>query len=175
MKRFFASILVLSVILTIVFSSCKQEQNFSIVPAISFVSFTKYGFDSAVCKIDFLDGDGDDGLDPFDTVPPFNLNSYDNSDLFLVYYYLDTISKSWKVYNLHPSDTSRANFDTLQFRYRLPNLTQNGQKQSLQGEIKVAMPGPYAIPGLTGKYQITMVDRALHRSNMVQTGSFTFP
>jgi hypothetical protein len=175
MKKLVAIVCVLAIISTIFLYSCKREQDFSVVPLISFVEFKKYGFDSATCRINFTDGDGDIGLDPFDTIAPFNLHSHYNSDLFLVYYYLDTISKSWKVYNQHQSDTVKKDFDTLQYTYRIPNLTQNGQKQSLQGEIKVAIPGPYGIPGQTFKYEITLVDRALHVSNMVQTGNLTFP
>ncbi len=150
----------------ILVGSCKQETSFPIVPALTFGSFKIFGHDSAICKVNFTDGDGDDGLDPFDTLPPYNLNSRYNSDLFLVYFYYDVVTKTWLPRNLTPS---KPTFDTLQFRYRIPNLSQNGQKQSLQGEIKVLLRYPYA-PDTLFRFKITFVDRALHQSNTVDTG-----
>jgi len=175
----------LFVILCVVFGSCKREQNFSVVPYISFVDFTKYGADSAIVRIKFTDGDGDIGLDPTDLSPPYNIGSRYYADLFLVYYYLDPESNTWKVYNNNITNTNSTQFDTMQYTYRIPNLTQSGQNQSLQGEIKVAIPAPYCLTGSVlfphsppapqFMYKITLVDRALHVSNTVQTGPISYP
>jgi hypothetical protein len=181
MRKLITGLCLLALICAIVFYSCKKEENFSVIPAITFSEFKIFGTDSATCKINFTDGDGDIGLDPFDTLPPFNLNSRYNSDLFLVYYFQDTLTKVWKPFNLKAlTDTNRLHFDTLQFKYRIPNLTQNGQKKSLQGEIKVRLLPPYTIPYQgcycrNYKYKITLVDRALHVSNEVETGPLPTP
>jgi hypothetical protein len=167
MLKFTTSLLGVIIVMAMILGSCKREENFPIVPSISLVEFKGYGNDSAICKINFTDGDGDIGLDPFDTVTPFNRTSKYFNDLFLVYYY-DSVGV-WKPYNMHPADTVKSQFDTLQYTYRIPNLTQNGQVQALQGEIKVKIPAPYALPHQTYKYTIMLVDRALHRSNIVET------
>ena len=114
-------------VVCVVFNSCKKEENFSVVPAISFNEFKKYGSDSATCTINFTDGDGDIGLDQYDTVAPYNLTSKYYYNLYLVYYYQD-YTGAWKPYDTKPSTPK---IDTLQYAYRIPNLTQNGQKTSL--------------------------------------------
>ncbi|MFI5149036.1 MAG: hypothetical protein ACHQRM_04835 [Bacteroidia bacterium] len=173
MLKFTTSLLGLFLILTVIGVSCKREESFPVVPVISLVEFKGYGNDSAICRINFTDGDGDIGLDPFDTIAPYNRNSKYFNDLFLVYYY-DTLGV-WKPFNIHPADTAQSKFDTLQYTYRIPNLTQNGQAKALQGEIKVKIPAPYAIPHQTYKYTILLVDRALHRSNIVESPSMKAP
>jgi len=176
MRKLITGICAVVVIFTVMFVSCKKEENFSPIPNITFTEFKEFGKDSATCKINFTDGDGDIGLDPFDTLPPFNLNSRYNSDLFMVYYFLDSTTMVWKPLNLKAqTDTNRLHFDTLQFKYRIPNLTQDGQKKSLQGEIKVRLIPPYGIPGQLFKYKIKLIDRALHISNEVETGPQTVP
>ncbi|HXC03811.1 MAG TPA: hypothetical protein VNZ86_03615 [Bacteroidia bacterium] len=167
MLKFIVSLLGLIIVMTLVLVSCKREESFPVVPSISMVEFKGYGSDSAICRINFTDGDGDIGLDPFDTVAPYNRTSKYFYDMFLVYYY-DTLGV-WKPFNQHPADTAHSKFDTLQYTYRIPNLTQNGQAKALQGEIKVKIPAPYAIPGQTYKYTVLLVDRALHHSNIVET------
>jgi hypothetical protein len=173
MLKFLASFAVLGLLISIICTSCKREESFSVIPFLTFVEFKKYGNDSAICRVNFTDGDGDVGLDPFDTVTPFNKNSTYFYDYFLVYYY-DTLGV-WKPFNMHPADTAASKFDTLQFKYRIPNLTQNGQAKSLNGEIKVKIPAPYAFPHQTFKYKIMLVDRALHHSNIVETPAMTAP
>jgi hypothetical protein len=172
MRKLITSVCALVLIGSIILGSCKREESFSVIPIISYKDFKTYGFDSATCRINFTDGDGDIGLDPFDTLPPFNLKSHYNSDLFLVYYKFHSKTNTWTVVNLTPADTVKKDFDTLQYKFRIPNLAQNGQKQSLQGEIKVKLRYPWSIPGDTFKYKITLVDRALHLSNEVETDTF---
>jgi len=170
MKRFLLVFSLLTFALAMVFDSCKKEENFSVVPVISFKEFKKFGNDSATCTINFTDGDGDIGLEQYDTVAPYNTGSKYHYNFYLVYYYQDSTG-IWKPYDTKPS-TPR--MDTLMYTYRIPNLTQDGQKKSLQGEIKVRLNAPYAIPGQNPfKFKITLIDRALHVSNEVDTGPLT--
>ncbi|HXC03123.1 MAG TPA: hypothetical protein VNZ86_00150 [Bacteroidia bacterium] len=151
--------------------SCKQVENFPVIPQITFESLKTYGYDSAICKITFVDGDGDIGLDPFMTQPPFDTTSRYYNDLFLKLYW-DSLG-IWKVGlkpNLHTGI-----YDTIQSRFRIPNLTPNGQAKALKGEIKVKLFAPYSIPGQRFKYSIRLYDRALHASNIVESDAQPAP
>ncbi|MFI5148717.1 MAG: hypothetical protein ACHQRM_03225 [Bacteroidia bacterium] len=161
-KKYLVSIL--SLILGCVFLySCKKVENLPVIPAITFKSFQTYGSDSAVCKINFVDGDGDIGLDPYMTQPPFDPSSRFYNDLFLTYYW-DSLG-NWVV-GLKSVAIGYAIRENV---YRIPNLSTNGQTSALEGEIKVKIPAPYSIPGQTFKYKIQLYDRALHPSNVVWT------
>jgi len=155
------------------FDSCKQEQNFPVVPVISFKEFKKFSDGSATCTINFTDGDGDIGLEQTDVNAPFNIGSKYHYNLYLVYYYQDA-SGIWQPFD---NDPTTPKMDTLMYPYRIQNLTQDGQKKSLQGEISVRLESPYSpppslIPGAF-KFKIVLIDRALHISNEVDTGPIT--
>jgi hypothetical protein len=155
------------------FASCQREgTSFSVVPNISFKEFIQNPDGTATCSINFTDGDGDIGLNDKDVNPPYNPGSKYNSNLYLVFYCKDA-SGSWQPFN----NGTPPRFDTLEFPYRIPYLTQNGQKQSLQGEIKVKLNGPYSplFSGQPFKFKITLIDRALHISNEVETNVLTTP
>jgi hypothetical protein len=180
MKKAFGFVFIFVCLICLAVPSCKKEQNFPITPVISFKQFSKFSHasvqDSATCTINFTDGDGDIGLDQFDTVAPYNPKSRYYYDMYLVYYWLDQTSNTWKVYNKNLSDT--VHIDTLQYTYRIPNLSQNGQKKSLEGEIKVHLNAPWAVPLPTHKkvkFKITLIDRALHVSNQVETNVIDNP
>jgi hypothetical protein len=175
MKNAWIVIVMLSFISVLAFDSCKKEENFPVVPIISFKEFKKFASDSATCSINFTDGDGDIGLDQFDTIAPYNLASKYHYNLYLVYYYMD-YTGAWKPYD---TKTSTPKIDTLQYPYRIPNLTQDGQKKSLEGEIRVRLNYPYSPPDTVVhgffKFKIVLIDRALHISNEVDTGPIPQP
>ena len=59
------------------FSACTKHEVYSVIPAIEYKSFEKIpsntGADNkAYMTITFTDGDGDIGLNPEDTFPPYN-------------------------------------------------------------------------------------------------------
>ena len=163
-----AAFSVLAVCVAIVCSSCHREQtNTSVVPVISFKEFKKFGTDSATVTISFTDGDGDIGLDATDMNPPFNTGSKYQYNLYLVYYYQDAFG-AWVPYvtSKYPPVV-----DTLEYGYRIPFIQQTGQNKSLTGEIKVRLNYPYSIPYQSPfKYKIVLIDRALHISNVADTG-----
>lgn len=167
------SVIVFAVALA--FNSCKKESSFPVVPIISFKEFKKYGNDSATCSINFTDGDGDIGLQQYDTIAPYNASSRYHYNFYLVYYYMD-YKGDWKTYDMKPSTPK---MDTLQFAYRIPNLTQDGQKKSLEGEVRVRLNAPYSVPDTVVhgffKFKIVLIDRALHTSNEVDSGPISQP
>lgn len=140
-------------------AACQPEANLPPVPAITFKSFTQHG-DSASLVIGFTDGDGDIGLDQYDNQPPFDTGSVYYHNLFLEY---DT---------LHQGQWAHVEF-ALPLYYRMPRITPTGQNKALEGEIAVAIKPWPVLPGSQGdtiRISATLVDRALHRSNTVDTG-----
>ncbi|MBK9147188.1 MAG: hypothetical protein IPM12_05105 [Flavobacteriales bacterium] len=140
---------------------CKKPEVFPPEPAIEFKSFTQFG-DSASLVIAFTDGDGDIGLSDSDNQPPFDTSSTYYHNLFIEY---DTLENgTWR----------RVEF-TLPLYYRVPVITPTGQNKTLEGEIAVALKPwpligyPTGWPADTVRFTITLVDRALHVSNAVES------
>ena len=144
--------------------SCIKEEDYPIVPEIEFEDFLllinpqTQLVERGVLKISFKDGDGDIGLRQADTAPPYDYN------LFITYFELqngDTV----KVDIIDP-----VSGDTTYFHARIPILTPEGSDKSISGEIEdtlfVYNPGSAYD---TIMYEVYLVDRALHKSNTIQT------
>ncbi len=155
---------------------CKKTEITSEIPQIAFkrASFLQniQGKDSLlVLTITYKDGDGDLGLGQSDTFAPFNP-------------LIDSVGKSLNPYyqNLHISYFEKYlgqfqvvtnpfnNADTLTYAYRFENLTPDGRHKSIRGEIEVKI-SPNAYPNATDTtlYEVYIYDRALHKSNVVQS------
>lgn len=157
------------IIFAILLSSCKKETSFPEEPHIEFKSYDSYSIDSADCWISFTDGDGDIGILSTDTTSEYNLR--------MVYYYKDTASGGQFVpYDYTPSD-SLARFDTLAYNYKIDNLTPDGQYKALEGDIKVRLRSSFIYYPLhtVVKFQISLWDRAGHKSNTVETNEIIVP
>ncbi len=162
-RSVFVSFLFISVLIS---SSCVKEKSYPTTPAIKFKSFTHFGLDSANIIITFTDGDGDIGLSQGDTTGDFNSKSkyYDN---FYVRYLYKATDGTFKTFQT-------AFGDTLDYKYRIPKLlTGQQQKKALSGEIKVKLYAPLtqdtSIHNI--QYDIYIYDKALHKSNVVNTGT----
>ena len=157
MKHFFY-ILFFVLLVGVSISSCVRQKMYSPIPAIQFERFVAYGHDSADCFITFQDGDGDIGIPVSDNVSLDDLKMkylYKNSDGIFV-----------------PVDSSfgTPHFDTLFYSYRVPYLTPTGQYKALDGEIKIKLrTQPLFAVGHVVKFEITLIDRAGNKSNMVTT------
>lgn len=143
--------------------SCLDVDKYPIEPAISFSYFnltdtiddlgnniTLYTF-----AIDFTDGDGDIGLEENDTISPFNPGS--------PYYYnlwVTPFEKNNEIY----TEIQTA----IPFHARIPYLTPSGQNQSLKGEIKYDVTVSDLVAD-TVTFNIQLIDRALHESNIIET------
>ena len=145
-------------------AGCLREEEYPIIPEIKFEDFilllnTQSGIiERGVLRISFKDGDGDIGLYQNDTAPPYDFN------LFIDYFEIqneDTV----RVYQVDP-----VSGDTSTFNARIPILTPRGSDKSIKGEIEDTL----FIYDPTSSYdtilfRVHLVDRALHKSNVVYT------
>lgn len=162
----FKYIIVLAILGSVILSACVKEKDFPTTPAIAFLKYDNYSADSADCVITFKDGDGDIGILESDTVSP--------NDFRLKYLYKDTLDGIFKPFDAIDSTLV---MDTLFYTYRVPNLTPEGQYKALDGEIRAklrAAPIYYPTHEIV-KFEITLYDRAGHRSNVVTTDEIVIP
>lgn len=148
----------------IIFFSCQKPQTYSEIPKLEYKSFelkdtidlldnkVKIG----ILSVSFTDGDGDIGLNPSDTIYPFDTSS--------IYYYNLYID----VYKMQ-NDTFALQNLQVPLRYRIQDITPQGQNKTLKGVISVDINYNYYENNDTFKYNIYIYDRALHKSNIVET------
>ncbi len=167
MKRFLINIAIVLIIAG-VFYACKKKDVYPVIPEIKFENFltiTNAGQsfpDRGVLIFSFTDGDGDIGLYPSDTLPPYDFN------LFITYFEIqngDTV----EVF-LTQTDPATGDVDTLNFNGRIPILTPFGSNKSISGEVEdtLFIHNP-ASPFDTIMFRAYIVDRALHKSNIITT------
>jgi hypothetical protein len=162
MKRYLLKCTVLILIFGGVFISCQKKEVYPVIPEIQFESLLKiYNpntlvYEKGVLKISFKDGDGDIGLTESDVLPPYDYN------LFISYY------------ELQYGDTTRVIIvDSNEFNARIPVLTPESVNKSIKGDIEDTLfIYNYQSQFDTIRFDVYLVDRALHKSNMVSTGWF---
>jgi hypothetical protein len=134
-----------------IISACMKRPNYPDYPIIKFKAFIPEG-DSAKFIFEFTDGDGDIGLRKEDTLPPYDAN------LFLKYYE----QREGVFVEIEP---------LIPFKYRIPDISRKGKIKTLEGEIMVRINYYYdfASPYDTIKYSAYIVDRALNKSNVIET------
>lgn len=155
---------------------CKKTEISSEIPQIEFKSATfltnTEGKDSVlVLTITYRDGNGDLGLNQSDTLAPFNP-------------IIDSVGKSLNPFyqNLHINYFEKYNgqfqvvtnpfnpADTLTYAYRFESLTPEGRHLSIRGDIEVKIsPNAYPTAQDSTMYEVYIYDRALHKSNLVQS------
>lgn len=145
-----------------IFISCQEKEEYPVIPEIEFDEFVKIWnpqlmiFDRGVMAITFKDGDGDIGLRANDTIPPYDYN------LFINYY------------ELQNGDSVRIVItDSNEFNARVPILTPPGSNKSISGTIEDTL-FMYNFQSTfdTIMFDACLVDRQLHKSNVVNTGWF---
>jgi hypothetical protein len=126
--------------------------------------------------IGYKDGDGDIGLNPEDTFPPFN-------------YIPDTFNRNINPYfdNFHVEYLERKNGtwiplinpeskDTLRFSARIENITPDGKFKAIRGTMEAEFFLPfYNERSDTILINVWVYDRALHKSNIVQSPVIVLP
>src|SRR5436189_2316191 len=87
---FLRNCLFILVAATFVFAGCKKADQYPIEPVITFKSLTTVvggdGLILATLEFEFTDGDGDIGLNDYDTLPPYT-GEYRNNVHAVFYYY----------------------------------------------------------------------------------------
>ncbi len=150
----------------LVFYSCEDFEEYPVVPHIEYKEFgivkDQAGKDSlGYLSITYTDGDGDIGLKETDTLTPYQYN------FFLDIYELinDTLRK------LILPDTN------VNFNSRIPVLTPDGASKAIKGTIELELELYMMIPFLesdTIAFEMYIMDRALHKSNVVMTPQLVF-
>lgn len=156
----------------LLYSSCTKKTNYSIIPAITYNSFTKFcsgsTTDSAFLRVNFTDGDGDIGYPTNDASAP--------SDFYII-----PLFDSAGIFKPLPVSISSGT-DTLTFAYRIPYITPSGTDKSLNGIIQINLENAFVqfktiltILQSRGfiinqfKFQVWIYDRAGHKSNVLIT------
>lgn len=150
--------------LAITLMSCLRDEDYPIIPEIQYEDFVLLFntqtqiIERGVLRISFKDGDGDIGLYQTDTAPPFDFN------LFIKYFEIqnkDTV----EIFLVDP-----ASGDTSTFNARIPILTPTGSNKSIKGEIEDTMFIYDPTSSFdTIMFEVYLMDRALHKSNVVTT------
>ena len=158
----------------LLFSTCSKFEEFPIEPVIEYNNFLLEFNESTgitergVLMISYTDGDGDLGLGANDTFPPFNYGSEYYYNMIIDYYELQ--NGKWELIPLIFPDPETGENDTLTFSVRIPNLTPLTGNQSIKGIIQdtVFIYNPLSEFD-TIKFSVYIIDRALHKSNTVET------
>ncbi|MFY7946270.1 MAG: hypothetical protein ACOVQJ_04655 [Bacteroidia bacterium] len=152
------------------FMSCKADKNkFSPEPFLELKG--AYVFNNGLDKDSFVlvelnyrDGDGDVGLNPGDTLPPFGFGQPYYYNL-LVWMY-EKKNGEW----IKPLNPLSPDKDTLNFHERIQNITPSGSVKWIQGNLDLRIPAePYSLKPDTIRLEIQLLDRSLKRSNIIRT------
>jgi len=151
--------------------SCIKKPVYPSEPVIAYKDFLRYGTnplvpDSVDLVISFTDNEGDIGLGQSDTSGIFK---YGN--LIMTYYYYDKDSLQWFTLD---DPTTPTVADTLRFYYRVPPvLPDDDDSEPMKGLI-YAKQKPFFVVHDSIKYEVYMYDKALHKSNVIETPPFGF-
>ena len=167
-------------LLALAVCSCQKPVEYPIEPKITYEGFTYLiNADSTfsgegIIAFSYTDGDGDLGLDDGDTLPPFGF--HDTHYYNMVIDYLKCVDGEFvKMPLLSPHvPTSPADtlvlYDTVTFNARFKRLRDSEEPKAISGtmEYKLTVQNPFS-PNDTVKFEIRILDRALHESNVIQT------
>lgn len=156
-------LLVTGLLLLILLMGCFKKEEYSSVPQIEYVSFQILG-DSARLTFSFQDGEGDIGLEPNQTNPPYDINSKYHYNLYLEYFEKKD-QAGWQ-----PGLDLSGN--PIVFRNRLRPIYE-GKPKSIKGTIEYTIEPIFynqlSTDNDTIKYRIQLIDRALNESNWIET------
>ena len=154
--------------------SCRKFEEYPIEPVITFDNFTLLlnsqtgTTERGVLSIGYTDGDGDLGLNTGDTLPPFDKNGNYYYNFIVKYYerqngtFVEVPLLSWN------PDTQK--YDTITFNGRFPNLTPEHGNKAIKGVIQDTLYVNNPLSDFdTIKFKVSIYDRALHKSNEVET------
>ena len=154
--------------------SCQKPVEYPVEPKIAYEGFTyMMNPDSTfsgegIISFSYTDGDGDLGLDDTDTLSPFGFNDAHYYNMLVDYLkyengaFVKTPLLSWNV--------QTQSYDTLSFNARFKRLRDSEDPKAISGtmEYKLTVQNPFS-PNDTVKFEIRILDRALHESNVIQT------
>ncbi len=148
--------------LLLIITGCKKSNDYPVAPVIKFEEFykkpTSTGKDDVgVMVISFRDGDGDLGFHENDTLAPYDKKGD---------YYYNFIVKYFERQKGVLKEVSLP----LTNNCRIPYLTPEGKNKVLSGNIAmdIFINNPLSTYD-TIRFEVFIYDRALHKSNVVQT------
>lgn len=151
------------VMIGLFFPSCIKEENYPDIPEIGFKSFQLvYANDSAIypvkgiLAITFQDGNGDIGLKPRDTLPPYNKEGD--------YYYNYVI----RYFEKRDTGYTEVILDP-PYSARLPVLNQGYEGKPIKGFIVDTLAMDPSPDYDTIRFELFIYDKALNKSNVVTT------
>lgn len=154
--------------------ACSEQVEYPIEPRIAYEGFTYlFNADSTfsgegMVSFSYTDGDGDLGLDATDTLYPFGPNDAHYCNMVVDYLksengeFVKTPLLSWNV--------QTQSYDTVTFNARFRRLRDSEEPKTISGkmEYNLTVQNPFS-PNDTVKFEIHILDRALHESNVIQT------
>lgn len=158
-------------------SGCQKFEEYPVEPHIAFDHFTllvdtviendtaKAITNRGILAISYTDGDGDLGLNNYDTLPPFNQGSPFYYNIIVKYF-----EKQNGVFVQVPILNPDGSLDTIHFNGRFPYLTPSGVHKAIRGIIYDTLPvNNQSSTFDTIKFKVFIYDRALHQSNLIET------
>ncbi|MBQ8957059.1 MAG: hypothetical protein IJ057_00935 [Bacteroidales bacterium] len=166
--------LIASFFVALAVCACQKPVEYPVEPHIAYEGFTYLmNPDSTfsgegVITISYTDGDGDLGLDDADTLPPFGLN--DAHYYNMVIDYMKSVNGEFVKTPLLSWNVQTQTYDTVSFSARFHRLRDSDEPKAISGtmEYKLTVQNPLS-PDDTIKFEIHILDRALHESNVIQT------
>lgn len=165
-----AKIIPVLLILLLSVGSCKKYEEYPPEPTISYLDFVvlrdAQGIDQrGVLKFSYTDGDGNIGLYPHDTMPPYEYN------LFIKYFELQNgIFEEVLLINSYYNEDTVLVHDTATFNGRIPILTPAGKNKAIRGEVEDTLFINNPLSQFdTIKFDVYIEDRDFNKSNVIST------
>ena len=154
--------------------ACQKPVEYPVEPKIAYEGFTYlFNADSTfsgegIISFSYTDGDGDLGLDERDTLPPFGFN--DAHYYNMVVDYLKCVNGEFVKTPLLSWNAQTQTYDTVTFNARFKRLRDSEEPKAISGKMDytLTVQNPFS-PNDTVKFEIRILDRALHESNVIQT------
>lgn len=175
MKTRYAYALILVILSWGFLYSCVKKPSYPSIPLIAYKTCLRFGAnplnpDSIKVAINFQDEEGDVGMDVSEA-PAF----LKNGNLFMTYFY-DSANGHFAAWD--SSNNPLPPFDTLKIDYLVPRvLPANETSQPMKGVIYVKLNKLSIRPfssHKTIKYKICLYDKAMHKSNTIESDPLVF-
>ena len=160
-------------------AACQKKPEYLIEPAITYeglgyvINADSTFTGEVVINIGYTDGDGDLGLDDADTLYPFGPNDPHYYNLIIDYLkwdgstFVETPLLSW--------NQQTQSYDTISFNARFKRLVFNDETTAISGNIEYTIMAFNPLsPNDTVKFRVHLIDRALHKSNAIETDAISF-
>ncbi len=163
----------------LVMVGCETPPNLPDTPSIEYISLDKVrdsnGDDSIAFTIRYQDGNGDLGLDPDDTDPPFQPTDpmTGNPNFYHYNFHIVMYEKQGGSYVLF-TPNSPGLFDSTALDGRFPRLLESDNDKVIEGNLTYGLQtfsktsGKFD-PNDTLRFEVKIVDRALNISNTITT------